>query len=214
MMSSASAQHTAEELEASAERLLGNWRHYADSARALRIPDIEESLESLALWQQSLNGPNPTRAALDRVRLTQEQRFATQDAEIAGQRRTFEDERNELAAERTRLESGEDRIPPAPHTRDPALRGQLAGAPLWQLIDFVPHVPADARAGLEAALEGSGLLDAWVLPQGTLIDSRTNDVILVARAPHEHSLGRWIKPTVPTIGPGRGNPSEDDRRDS
>ena len=52
----------------------------------------KRSLESLALWQLSLNGPNPRRAALDRVRLTLEQRFATQDAEIAGQRRTLEDE--------------------------------------------------------------------------------------------------------------------------
>ncbi|MGC1457193.1 MAG: TIGR02680 family protein [Steroidobacteraceae bacterium] len=199
---SAAAHRTAEELRDGAELLLENWRHYASSARALHIPDIEESLESLALWQQSLSGPNPTRAALDRVRLTQEQRFATRDAEIAGQRCTLEDEHRELAAERTRLESGEDRTPPAPHTRDPALRGQLAGAPLWQLIDFAPHVPPDARAGLEAALEASGLLDAWVLPQGTLIDPRTNDILLVARAPYEHSLVRWAEPTVPTIGQG------------
>ena len=199
---SASAHRAADELREGAEQLLGSWRHYANSARALRIPDIEESLDSLTLWQQALNGPNPIRAALDRVRLTLEQRFATRDAEIAGQRRTLKVEQSGLAAERTRLEAGEDRTPPAPHTRDPALQGELAGAPLWQLIDFAPHVPADARAGLEAALEASGLLDAWVLPQGTVIDPRTNNVILVARAPHKHSLGQWIVPTVPPAGPG------------
>ncbi len=199
---SASARHAADELREGGEQLLESWRHYANSARALRIPDIEESLESLALWQQALNGPNPIRVALDRVRLILEQRFATRDAEIAGQRRTLEEEQNRLAAERARLEAGEDRTPPSPHTRNVALRGQLAGAPLWQLIDFAPHVPGDARAGLEAALEASGLLDAWVLPQGTVIDPRTNDVLLVARAPHEHSLGQWIVPTVPTAGPG------------
>ena len=201
---SASAHRAADELTEGAEQLLGSWRHYANSARALRIPDLEESLESLTLWQQALSGPNPIRAALDRVRLALEQRFATRDAEIAGQRRTLEDEQSGLAAERTRLEAGEDGTPSAPHTRDPALRGQRAGAPLWQLIDFVPHVPAAARAGLEAALEASGLLDAWVLPQGTVIDPRTNDVVLVARAPHEHSLGQWIVPTVPTAVPGVG----------
>jgi len=199
---SASAHRAADELRECAEQLLGSWRHYANSARALRIPDFEESLESLTLWQQALNGPNPVRAALDRVRLTMEQRFATRDAEIAGQRSTLEGEQSGLAAERAGLEAGEDRTPPAPHTRDPALRGQLAGAPLWQLIDFAPHAPADVRAGLEAALEASGLLDAWVLPQGTVIDPRTNDVVLVDRAPHEHSLGQWIVPTVPTAGPG------------
>ncbi|MCC7080314.1 MAG: TIGR02680 family protein, partial [Burkholderiales bacterium] len=198
----ASARRAADELRAGAAQLLGSWRHYADSARALRIPEIEESLESLALWHQALNGPNPMRAALDRVRLALEQRFATRDAEIAGQRSALADEQSGLAAERTRLEAGEDRTPPAPHTRDVALRGQLAGAPLWQLIDFAPHVPGDARAGLEAALEAAGMLDAWVLPQGTVIDRRTSDVILVARAPLEHSLGQWIVPTVPTAGPG------------
>lgn len=197
-----SARRLADELRAGAGRLLESWRHFADSARALRIPEIEESLESLALWHDALNGPNPMRAALDRVRLTLEQRFATRDAEIAAQRGALADEQSELATERTRLEAGEDRTPPAPHTRDTALRGLLAGAPLWQLIDFAPHVPDDARAGLEAALEASGVLDAWVLPRGTVIDRRTNDVVLIARTPHEHSLGKWIVPTVPAAGPG------------
>jgi uncharacterized protein (TIGR02680 family) len=200
---STAAHRAADELREGAEQLLGRWRHYANSVRALRVPDIEESLDSLTLWQQTLNGPNPIRTALDRVRLALEQRFATRDAEIAGQRRSLEDEQSGLAAEHARLEAGEDRTPPAPHTRDPGLRGQLAGAPLWQLIDFAPHVPADARAGLESALEASGLLDAWVLPQGSVIDPRTNDVVIIARAPHQHSLGQWIVPTVPTAGPGK-----------
>ncbi len=198
----ASARRAADKLREGAGQLLESWRHYADSARTLRIPEIEEFLESLTLWQQALNGPNPMRAALDRVRLALERRFATRDAEIAGRRGALTDERGELAAERARLEAGEDRTPPAPHTRDVALRGQRAGAPLWQLIDFAPHVPGDARAGLEAALEAAGVLDAWVLPQGAVIDQRTNDVVLVARTPHEHSLGQWIVPTVPAAGPG------------
>jgi uncharacterized protein (TIGR02680 family) len=196
------AHRAAEALREGAGQLLGGWRHYADSARSLRIPDLEESLESLALWQQSLNGPNPMRAALDRVRVALEQRLAARDAQVASQRRTLDAERSELTAERARLDAGEDRTPPAPHTRDPALRAQLAGAPLWQLIDFAPHVPANARAGLEAALEASGLLDACVLPQGTVVDPRTHDIVLVARAPHDHSLRRWIEPTVPATGPG------------
>jgi uncharacterized protein (TIGR02680 family) len=218
---STAARLAAEKLSVGAEELLASWRHYATSARALRIPNVEESLEALALWEQSLSGPNPMRTALDGVRLALDQRFATREAEIAAQRRVLETERSELTAERTRLEAGEDRTPPVPHTRDPAVRGQLSGAPLWQLIDFAPHVPADTRAGLEAALEASGLLDAWVLPEGTVIDPRTNDVVLVPRARHgtggsapsgsdngvtssppPYCLGRWIEPTVPAAGPG------------
>ncbi len=205
---SASAHRCADELSQCAEQLLESWQHFARAARALRIPSIDEGLESLALWHQSLNGPNPLRTALDRVRHELEQRFAARDAEIATQRRASENERIELESERVRLEAGEDRTPPAPHTRDPTGREQLAGAPLWHLIDFAPHVPGDARAGLEAALEASGLLDAWVLPQGTAIDRRTNDVLLVARAPREHSLIHWIVPTVPTAGAGARVPSK------
>jgi uncharacterized protein (TIGR02680 family) len=199
---STSAYRAAESLREGAEQLLGSWRHYANAACALPIPNIEDALEALALWQQSLNGLNPIRRALDRVRLALEQRLATQEAETAGQRRALEDEQSELAAETTRLEAGEDRTPPVPHTRDPALRDQLAGAPLWQLVDFAAHVPAVTRAGLEAALEASGLLDAWILPQGTVLDPRTNDVILVTRPRHEYSLARWMKPTIPTTGRG------------
>jgi len=199
---SVSARRAADELKEGAEQLLESWRHYASSAHALRIPDLEENLESLALWQETLNGPNPIRVRLDRVRLDLEEHFAAREANLAGQRRTLEGEQNELRAERGRLEAGEDPVPPAPHTRDAALRGALAGAPLWQLIDFAPHVSHEARAGLEAALEASALLDAWVLPQGTVIDPRTQDVVLVERTRHERSLADWIVPTVPATGRG------------
>jgi uncharacterized protein (TIGR02680 family) len=37
-----------------------------------------------------------------------------------------------------------------------------------------------SRAGMEAALEGSGLLDAWVTPSGELLDPDNLDVVLVA----------------------------------
>ena len=48
----------------------------------------------------------------------------------------------------------------------PSARSGRAGAPLWQLLDFRDAVEPPQRAGLEAALEASGLLDAWVTPDG------------------------------------------------
>jgi uncharacterized protein (TIGR02680 family) len=196
------AQRAAAALDEEARQSLVGWRHYASTANALRIPDVEESLEALTLWQQSLGGPNPLRSALDQVRLTLDKRLAARDAEIASQRLALSDERHGLSAEQIRLEEGEDRVPSVPYTRDAALRAHGAGAPLWQLIDFMPHVPVGLRAGLEAALEASGLMDAWVLPQGTLIDPRTHDVVLMARTPRNTSLLRWIQPTVPATGRG------------
>jgi uncharacterized protein (TIGR02680 family) len=199
---STTALRAAGNLKDSAEQQLKDWRNYANAGAIVRIPDIEEVLESLALWQQSLNGPNPIRSALDRVRMSLEQHFATQKADISSRKRALEDELSELDAERARLEAGGVETPPTAHTRDPALRAQLPGAPLWQLIDFASHVQTDARAGLEASLEASGLLDAWVLPKGTLIDPRTNDVVLQSRSLQARSLAQWLEPSVPAVGPG------------
>lgn len=57
--------------------------------------------------------------------------------------------------------------PPAPRTRT-ADRSTTAGAPLWRLLAFHDDVPPADQAGIEAALEAAGLLDAWTTPDGTI----------------------------------------------
>jgi uncharacterized protein (TIGR02680 family) len=53
-----------------------------------------------------------------------------------------------------------------------------AGIPLYRLIDFADHLgPAD-RAGLEAALESSGLLDALFTADGTMMDPVSGEIML------------------------------------
>ena len=73
-----------------------------------------------------------------------------------------------LLEEIERLESGGHDVPPVPHTRTASREGR-PGAPLWKVVDFADAVPGDHRAGLEAALEASGILDAWVTPDGALL---------------------------------------------
>ena len=46
----------------------------------------------------------------------------------------------------------------------PADRSGRPGAPLYACCDFVETVLVAERAGLEAAIEAAGLLDAWVAP--------------------------------------------------
>lgn len=58
-------------------------------------------------------------------------------------------------------------------------RASRAGAPLWRLVDFRDSVSGIDRAALEAALEASGLLDAWIAPSGTIEDPALADVLLV-----------------------------------
>jgi uncharacterized protein (TIGR02680 family) len=46
------------------------------------------------------------------------------------------------------------------------------------VIDFTDHVPDRDRAGIEAALEAAGMLDAWVTPAGELRDPVHDDVVV------------------------------------
>ncbi|WP_328612614.1 TIGR02680 family protein [Amycolatopsis sp. NBC_00355] len=64
-----------------------------------------------------------------------------------------------------RLRTEQDLPPEAPPTRTTD-RAAMTGAPLWRLVDFSDSTPARTAAAVEAALEASGLLDAWVGPRG------------------------------------------------
>ncbi|KIF01907.1 hypothetical protein PL81_32975, partial [Streptomyces sp. RSD-27] len=74
------------------------------------------------------------------------------------------------------------RGPRAPYTRSPGVRDRAPGAPLWRLVDFRDEVADRDRAGLEAALEASGLLDAWVRPDGAALAADAHDVLLAPDA--------------------------------
>jgi uncharacterized protein (TIGR02680 family) len=70
---------------------------------------------------------------------------------------------SELVAERQRVADDPVPAPDRLATR-PADRSGRLGAPLYACCDFAEVVPAEDRAGLEAALEAAGLLDAWISP--------------------------------------------------
>jgi hypothetical protein len=128
----------------------------------------EAALSAFAEWVRAPDGDNPASQLLQMAQQEYSRHSAQRHAEIAGRRKEREDERTALEDERARLEGGEDAAPPAPHTREASARIAREGAPLLQLVDFKSSVSSEARAGLEAALEASGLLDAWVSPSGRL----------------------------------------------
>lgn len=92
--------------------------------------------------------------------------------------------RSEAAEGRARVEAETDLAPPARPGR-PVARPE-GFQPLWACVDFDPALSADERAGLEAALEASGALDALVGAEGRLLDPQT--------------LGTWIDPTGDAAG--------------
>ncbi|GAB7004677.1 TIGR02680 family protein [Nocardioides sp. AN3] len=150
---------------------------YLDSLRLLHPGSDADALADLAEeWARSLSGASPARAALEAA--------ATAAFDVVGHRRARAEQSRGAAQERLTqiseriadLASGRDPEPPPSPGRESTRRTGSAGAPLWQVVDFVEGMSDGDRAGLEAALQSAGLLDAWIFPDGTL--SVAGDVVL------------------------------------
>jgi uncharacterized protein (TIGR02680 family) len=166
-------------------------RREAESALAAERERLEEELDSWLTGLRELELPDPVRATVVERALDGERPYelwaptaaertaalARGRAEREEQLRTIDERLEALRDERDRLERHEDR-PPQPLPTRPGDRTGRPGAPFWALVDFADAVGAAERAGLEAALQGAGLLDAWVLPDGGLLDRETLDVVL------------------------------------
>ncbi|MFI9329226.1 TIGR02680 family protein [Kitasatospora sp. NPDC052868] len=84
---------------------------------------------------------------------------------------------DEMLREKHAWEQRTDPEPPRPAHRTAAHAGQT-GAPLYRTVDFADGLTAPEQAGLEAALEAGGLLDAWITAEGALLDPLTQDTLL------------------------------------
>ena len=188
------------ELDDAAAALIAHYREWQRSARELRIPDVETCLDAFSAWLEQREGLNPLRGAAESVHREAIARLA-EGRERARQEMAVEEEAlAALRAEIETLERGQAPPPGAPPTRR-ADRAARPGAPLWRVCDFAPDTPEPVKAGLEGALEASGLLDAWVLPDGRLLDPSTEDTFLLDDAaaadgdPAAH-LGTQLVPAI------------------
>ena len=143
---------------------LQSWLHH-DDAVDLILPELTaNNLAGLEALMRSAVAP---------VRARVEEALGVAAAAI----REGEQRRVALREQREGVEAEADPSPPSPNwLRDS--RVGLAGAPLWRLVDFRDTLSEHQRAALEAALEGAGLLDAWVQPDGRVIDHARRDVTL------------------------------------
>ncbi|MEW2635620.1 TIGR02680 family protein [Streptomyces sp. NPDC048389] len=177
--------HSGERLAEAEEKAAGEGRALVTAVREhlagcveLRVGGLPGVLDAVQDWVSGLDGPLPARTAASEAHRTAASRLADQAAGLA-RREADRAERQRLAArELTALEAGGERGPSVPHTRTPDVRDRALGAPLWRLVDFRPHVAEADRAGLEAALEASGLLDAWVRPDGSAVAADGHDVLI------------------------------------
>ncbi|MCB1947011.1 MAG: TIGR02680 family protein [Thauera sp.] len=190
-------------VETEGNRVVEAWQAHFANLQVLQV--AEPPLPALAVWVANLQGDNPARAALSSAQQRAADDLAQQRAGHLAARQALHDEQATLHAERERLAQGEDAVPPPPHTRGAEARRQRAGAPLWQLVDFCEHVDAAQRAGLEAALEAAGLLDAWVTPDGRLQATNgappVHDTQWTERPRQSASLAAWLTPSAAAATP-------------
>jgi uncharacterized protein (TIGR02680 family) len=190
-------------VEREGQNLIEAWESCFAGLKQHRVtPDDRfATLASLSEWVVTPTGDNPARRLLQDAQQQTSERLATTRIALEGRRQGLLTERKNLEEERSRLEGGIDPEPSPPHTRDPEARTAREGAPLWRLVDFHASVTLPQRAGLEAALEGAGLLDAWLSPDGRLQSSDRGtpfrDAQMLERRPQSPSLADWLRADVP-----------------
>ncbi|HEX9030821.1 MAG TPA: TIGR02680 family protein [Streptosporangiaceae bacterium] len=160
-----------------ARELAAAYRSYLDGLTELKVADRDEVIDSLRAWAMTGDGANLAVAAIDEAARLTGAELGRLDAGLSAQRATSQQRVRELATEIERLRAGGIEAPPLPHTQAPGVRDDRPGAPLWKVTDFAPGVSPAHRAGLEAALEAAGILDAWVTPDGNLV---AGDVTVVS----------------------------------
>lgn len=182
-------------VEDAAESLLQLWASHLDQLGEL-VVDSEAGVELLTGWIASLEGDNPLHSALADAFRQASIRHAAEQSRLDALASDLTRERQDLEKERLQLLSGQDSLPPVPAYRDPQARLQRPGAPLWRVVDFRPDATPEQRSGLEAALEASGLLDAWISPDGAVTDkdgAALLDSHWTSRPAHvEESLSHWL----------------------
>ncbi len=209
-----------------ASALVAACTRYLTEAVHVRVDAAEDVLAALEAWAETSAGPNPVESAVDDTVRRATVDLGRRQADVDTRRARAEAERTAVAEEIDRLAEGDHDVPPTPPTRDGSGRTGLPGAPLWKVVDFAEGVPEDHRAGIEAALEAAGILDAWVTPDGELRDVHDDVVVrpgdpapagglttvLVPAVdrddPHAAALGDVVvRSVLATIGLGPGAPT-------
>jgi len=178
--------------------VIGTLRAWAGDLTVLAGVDVESVSDAVASWDGDGAGPVTTTAddALAAVREQTTRRLTDLDAEEG----TLAAARSATSAERDDVAAGVAIPPPAPHTRDPQSRADRPGAPLWRVVDLADGVQPGAAAGYEAGLEAAGLLDAWVTPDGTLVDA--DDTVVVPTDAPPRADGGLTSVLIPSVAPG------------
>lgn len=188
------------ELAQASESLLKDYARWKANLVWLRPPEVAGLNDALARWLETGDAADRTLpSTLESASAVAEGERRHALAGVEQEIRRLEQRLGELSEERVELNAGRHVPPPAPLVRDPEIRSQIAGAPLWEVCDFHENLTAMERASLEAALESAGLLDALITPAGRLVPQEACDSFIGSTAGSQPGSGltQWLRVAVP-----------------
>ncbi|WP_395109995.1 TIGR02680 family protein [Actinomadura sp. SCN-SB] len=185
--------------KAGAAKLLDAFVTYLAGLTEIGVDDPDAVLAKLEEWAQNAEGRNPAATAVDDAARAATASLGGRTADVRSRLRAERAAEKALLEEIERLESGGHDVPPVPYTRTGSREGRQ-GAPLWKVVDFDGAVPDDHRAGLEAALEAAGILDAWVTPDGALVGD-DDTFLLTGGAVQGPSCALVLRPAIDRADP-------------
>ena len=167
---------------ADAQAALARWA--AGHAGVLDETAMRELTDALSATIEAFGDPEA--ATLESVftgaTAAAEQDIRDQQARLRAEHAAAQTERDRIAQERDRIAAERDDAPP-PHPGRTADRTGRDGAPLWRLVRFADDVGETRAAAIEAALEATGMLDAWITPDGGEVAAGDSDGYLICGAP-------------------------------
>ena len=175
-----------------AERALADWA----ARHAGLLPDDDWRRLTEALGGAITRFGEPEGPALETVyngaTAAAEQAIRDGQAALRAERAGAAAERDRLIEERDRIAAEHDDAPPAYPGRT-ADRAGRHGAPLWRLVRFADHVSDYGAAAMEAALQATGMLDAWITPAGDAVTADDGFLVPGAAVPGR-SLADVLEP--------------------
>jgi uncharacterized protein (TIGR02680 family) len=175
----------------------GDWKA---NLRELASSFDEEFWTTLTQWCEN---PELSSALNPALRKAVEELTRNLPEERAGMQQLQKTETSalsQLKQQRERIAFGEPGPALWAAARAESVRSGREGAPLWLLCDFADDVDMASRAGIEAALEAMGMLNAWVMPSGEFLDPDSEDVVLVTAPtslpPEDAHLGTMLVPST------------------
>lgn len=168
----------------SVDQFLDSYEMWHRDSDELNMPPGDDMAAGIEEWSKRIEEASPIADAVRTAELAARADVNEEGVRLQHRSESLESERSIAEQLQEKFVQGFQEPPPLPIGVDDAARAAMPGAPFWSLVDYSRTCPHGERANLEGALEASGMLNAWVTPDGSVLTSDFADVLLtIADAP-------------------------------